>query len=67
MKTTDELKNWTGNKRFRVSRFTNKLILQYEFKVRETEFAGGFVWKHYDRVYWLDAKPEWELNYENCV
>lgn len=56
---------FTGKKRYRVVElglFRKKqvLVLQYEMTGRKTDFICGVI-THYDDVWWVDAKPEWEL------
>lgn len=55
----------TGNKRHRVHKFgffrpKYLLVLQYEVRGFVPEYIGGFVDGEF-RNWWVDAKPEWEL------
>lgn len=59
---------FTGGKRYRVAsipdgwfRRKQVLILQYEVNGFVPEYSGGVVDGEF-RNYWVDAKPEWELN-----
>ncbi len=59
----NDLKNWTGNTRFRISFLHRKCILQYEFSERTTYMIGMYI-EHRTVYKWVDAKPEWLLEHE---